>query len=203
MYNKKWIAVTCSASTFDDMASNYTWWGVYRNTMESKPANTNGNSFQGDHFNDIILMRLSDVMLMHSELTGTADMMNKVRERAGLPATSYSWKNIQDERRWELYGEGIRFNDLRRWSGYGADANCLAAQALQKQEGSAVNYTGNWTTMHHASVGWAQRYAQTQGFLPIPPAQINIVADEAVLKQNAGWTSAEQSAWNMASTPVY
>lgn len=202
MYNKKWIAVTCPGSSWYDQASYYTWWGVYRNSNTST-ANTNGNSFQGDHFSDIVLLRLSDVMLMHSELTGTADMMNRVQERAGVAKTGYSWQNIKNERRWELYGEGIRFNDLRRWSGYGADANCEAAKALEAQNGSAVNYTGRWTTMKQASVGWAQRYAQTQGFLPIPPGQINIVADESVLKQNPGWTSAEQSAWNMASTPVY
>ncbi|MDE6547856.1 MAG: RagB/SusD family nutrient uptake outer membrane protein [Muribaculaceae bacterium] len=200
-YNKKWIAVTCSGSSWSDHASAYTWWGVYR-AANTTVANTNGNSFQGDHFNDLVLLRLADVMLMHSELTGTADMMNRVQERAGVAKTGYSWENIKNERRWELFGEGIRFNDLRRWSGIDGGTNCLAAVSLEKQNGSAVNYTGRWTVMKHASSSWAQRYAETNGFLPIPPGQINIVNDPEVLKQNAGWGTDAQD-WNMASTPVY
>lgn len=201
MYNKKWMSVTCSESTWDDHASAYTWWGVYR-VKNSTVANTNGNSFQGDHYTDIILLRLSDVMLMHTELTGDPTMMNRVQERAGVEKTGYSWQNIKNERRWELFGEGIRFNDLRRWSGIDGGENCEAALALEKQNGSKVNYTGRWTTMHHASSSWAQRYAKTNGFLPIPPGQINIINNPEVLKQNAGWGS-DASDWNMASTPVY
>lgn len=200
-YNKKWMSVTCSGSSWDDHTTAYTWWGVYRVNNTVKP-NTNGNSFQGDHFIDIVLLRLSDVMLMHSELSGDATMMNRVRERAGLPATTYSWENIKAERRWELFGEGIRFNDLRRWAGIDAGANSSAAVALEKQNGSAVNYTGTWTNMHHAKSSWAQRYAQTNGFLPIPRSALSIYDDPDILKQNAGWDE-NSSDWNMASTPVY
>ncbi len=201
MYNKKWMSVTCSESTFDTEAEAQTWWGVQR-VKNSSAINTNGNSMQGDHFTDIILLRLSDVMLMHTELTGDPAMMNRVQTRAGVPTTGYSWTNIQNERRWELFGEGIRFNDLRRWSGIDGGENCLAALALEKQNGSAVNYTGRWTTMHHASSSWAQRYGKTNGFLPIPPGQIRIISNPEVLKQNPGWGS-DASDWNMSGTPVY
>lgn len=200
-YNKKWMPITCSESSWDDHGNAYTWWGVFR-VKNSTVANSNGNSFQGDHFADIILLRLSDVMLMHTELTGDPTMMNRVQARAGVAQTGYSWTNLQNERRWELFGEGIRFNDLRRWSGIDGGENCLAAIALEKQNGSAVNYTGRWTTMHHGASSWAKRYALTNGFLPIPPGQINIVNNPEVLKQNAGWGS-DASDWNMASTPVY
>ena len=203
LYNKKWMCVTCMDTDFDGQ-SNYAWWGVWRakNTDTSSP---NGNSFQGDHFSDIVLLRLADVMLMHSELTGTADQMNKVRARAGLPAATYSWQNIKNERRFELAGEGIRFNDLRRWSGKDGGASCEAATALQKQEGSRVNYTGTWTTMSHGKgVGgssWAQRYADTDGFLPKPPSQIAIINDPEILKQNKGWYDGTK--WSMSGTPIY
>jgi len=204
-YNKKWMAVTCGKSTWSDHNDAYIWWGVYRKEHTSA-ANNNGNSMQGDHFSDIVLLRLADVMLMHSELTGTADQMNKVRARAGLPATTYSWQNIQNERRFELAGEGLRFNDLRRWSGKNGGEGCLAATALQKQDGTRVNYTGHWTVMHHGqNVGgssWAKRYADTDGFLMIPPKQISIIGDENILKQNAGWGSSAPGA-NMSGTPVY
>lgn len=202
-YNKKWMPITCKNSSWDDHTQAYTWWGVYR-VQNTDPviANSNGNSFQGDHFADIVLMRLSDVMLMHSELTGTATMMNRVQERAGVAKTGYSWENIKNERRWELFGEGIRFNDLRRWSGIDGGTNCEAALALEKQNGSKVNYTGRWTVMKHASSTWAQRYAETNGFLQIPPGQINIVDNPDVLKQNPGWGT-DVADWNMTGTPVY
>ena len=204
-YNKKWMPITCSKSTWDDHNTAYTWWGVYR-TENTSAANNNKNSFQGDHFADIILLRLADVMLMHSELTGDATQMNKVRARAGLPATTYSWKNIKDERRFELAGEGLRFNDLHRWSGKDGGASCEAALALQKQDGSRVNYTGHWTVMHHGQgVGgssWAQRYADTDGFVMIPPQQISIVGNPEILKQNPGWGASATGA-NMSGCPVY
>ena len=199
-YNKKWMPVTCASSSFDDFNKYYTWWGVYRNSKEIGAPND--NSFQGDHFCDIVLLRLADVMLMHSELTGTADQMNKVRARAGLAATTYSWANIKAERRFELAGEGLRFNDLRRWSGKDGGESCEAAVALERQNGSRVNYTGRWTVMHHATSSWAKRYAETDGFIMIPPSQITITADESVLKQNAGWGASVSDA-NMAGTPVY
>ena len=184
--------------------SNYAWWGVWRAQNTDTPS-PNGNSFQGDHFSDIVLLRLADVMLMHSELTGTADQMNKVRARVGLPATTYSWKNIKDERRWELAGEGLRYNDLRRWSGKDGGSSCEAAVALQRQEGTRVNYCGAWTKMSHGKgVGgssWAQRYADTDGFLPKPPTQIGIVADASILSQNKGWY--DGTGWNMSGTPIY
>ena len=200
-YNKKWMPVTAAESSFDDFNKNYTWWGVYRskNTDTGAP---NDNSFQGDHYTDIMLLRLADVMLMHSELTGTADQMNVVRERANLKPTTYSWQNIKDERRFELAGEGLRFNDLRRWSGKNGGETCEAAVALEKQNGTRVNYTGRWTTMHHAASSWAKRYAATDGFLQIPPSQISITNDENILKQNAGWGGSVADA-NMSGTPAY
>lgn len=201
-YNKKWMAITCAETTWDNWNDAYTWWGVYRKANSDKP-NNNSNSMQGDHFADVMLLRLADVMLMHTELTGDATQMNRVRARVGLPATTYTWQNIKDERRWELAGEGLRFNDLRRWSGINGGTNCEAAQALEKaKEGSRVNYTGRWTTMHHASSGWAQRYAETDGFIQIPPDQIRIIANTDVLKQNPGWDESS-SDWNMSGTPVY
>ena len=204
-YNKKWMAVTATGSTWSDHNDAYIWWGVYRKN-NTDAANNNGNSMQGDHFSDIVLLRLADVMLMHSELTGTADQMNKVRARAGLPATTYSWANIKNERRFELAGEGLRFNDLRRWSGKGGGSSCEAAVALQKQDGTRVNYTGHWTVMHHGqNVGgssWAQRYADTDGFVMIPPAQISIIGNPEILKQNAGWGASAAGA-NMSGCPVY
>ena len=204
-YNKKWMPVTCMSTNWGDHLDAYTWWGVYRKNLKSgadEIASNNGNSFQGDHFCDIVLLRLADVMLMHAELTGDATYLHQVQDRAKVTQTAATLDNIKKERRWELAGEGLRFNDLRRWSGKDGGESCEAAKALERQNGSRVNYTGRWTTMKHATSSWAKRYAETDGFLMIPPAQISITADESVLKQNAGWGSSVSDA-NMSGTPVY
>ena len=68
-----------------------------------------------------------------------------------------------------------------------------------------MNYTGTWTTMSHGKgVGgssWAQRYADTDGFLPKPPAQVDLASDPEVLSQNKGWYDGTK--WSMSGTPVY
>lgn len=197
LYNKKMLPVTCSKTNWGDHSSHYTWWGC----IQDGYSNNNGNSMQGDHFADIVLIRYADVLLMLTELTGDPQYMNEVRHRAGLDNTTYSWANIKNERKHELAFEGLRFNDLRRWSGKDAGENCEAAQALQKaKQGQRVNYTGTWKTMSHASSSWAKRYAETNGFLPIPPTEIRKVNDESILKQNAGWNTTDA---NMSGTPVY
>lgn len=202
-YNKKWMSITCKNSTFDSNTDAYTWWGVWRKNYDPTLTNNNGNSFQGDHFADMVLMRFADVLLMHTELTGDVTQMNKVRKRAGLTdVLAYSWQAIKNERRFEFAGEGLRFNDLRRWSGKDGGENCEAAQALDRQEGSRVNYTGRWTKMRHATTGWDKRYAETDGFIMIPPAQITITNNPEVLKQNKGWGSDVPDA-NISGTPAY
>jgi len=201
-YNKKLMPVTTMQANWDSYtgAGPYTWWDVADPDNYQGPKNE--NCMQGSHFCDITLIRLADVMLMHSELTGTADQMNKVRARAGLPATTYSWQNIKNERRFELAFEGVRFNDLRRWSGINGGESCEAAVALERQNGSKVNYCGTWTKMKHATSSWAKRYAETDGFLQIPTSQIELAGDEEVLKQNPGWGSSASDA-QMSGTPVY
>lgn len=195
-YSKKIMSCITMNSSIDASGANYTWWGQ----IQDGYTNQNGNSLQGDHFNDVILMRYADILLMHSELTGNADGMNQVRARAGLPAIAYSLDAIKRERSCEFTFEGIRFNDLRRWSGKGAGESCMAAKALQAQEGSFLFSEGNKTTMHHQTSSWAKRYAETDGFLPIPEQQIRLVANEELLKQNAGWTG---DACQLISKPIY
>ena len=117
---------------------------------------------QGEHFEDFYLMRYADVLLMLTELTGEAQWMNMVQARAGVPQTPYSLKNVQNERRWEFALEGLRFNDLRRWSGINSGTSSMAAQALQAQKGKQIVCYGqkaNKVSLEHmTSAGWAKRY---------------------------------------------
>ena len=179
---KKWCGVTLDALTGDTP-----WWEAV--SPDFKSGGTLENSMQGSHFEDFYLMRYADVLLMLTELTGDASFMNQVQARAGVPLTAYSWKALQDERRWEFALEGLRFNDLRRWSGIDSGTNSLAAQALQAQKGKQIVCLGQKSAKrsleHMTSAGWAKRYADTNGFLPKPEAQITLMNGK--MKQNKGW----------------
>ena len=133
--------------------------------------------YQASHAQALVLERFADVLLMHSELTGTADGMNRVRARVGLPAVSYSLPALQNERRWELAFEGYRWDDIRRWH--------IAETALAKQVGQRINNAGNWTTMHDQGDGYVARYTATNGYCKIPATQVRL--SNGGLKQNAGW----------------
>ena len=177
---KKYNGVTLDALTGDSP-----WWDFaggenFKGTLE--------NPMQGDHFEDFYLMRYADVLLMLSEMTGDAQYMNLVQKRAGVPETPYSLKEIQNQRRWEFAFEGIRFNDMRRWSGKDGGESCYAAKALQAQAGKQMVVKGNVankTTMKHMTCSWTKRYADTNGFLAKPQSQITLMNGKLI--QNPGW----------------
>ena len=176
---KKWCGVT-----LDALDGDTPWWHAVNADFKG----TLDNPMQGEHFEDFYLMRYADVLLMLTELTGDASYMNQVQKRAGVPETAYSLKAVQDERRWEFAFEGIRFNDMRRWSGKDGGEGCYAAKALQAQAGKQVVVKGqvaNKVSMKHMTCSWAKRYADTDGFLSKPQSQITLM--EGNLKQNKGW----------------
>ena len=166
-------------------ANNDTWWSQ----VEGYTGSSLDNKMQGDHFEDFYLMRYADVLLMLSELTGDAQYMNQVQARAGVPLTAYSLTNLQNERRWEFAFEGLRFNDMRRWSGKdGHSESSYAAKALQAQSGKLIVCHGdkaNKIPMAHMTSSWSKRYAATKGFLPKPQTQITLMNNKMV--QNEGW----------------
>ena len=181
---KKWCGVT-----LDALSGDTPWWEAV--SPDFKSGGTLENSMQGTHFEDYYLMRYADVLLMLTELTGDASYMNQVQKRAGVPETAYSLKAVQDERRWEFAFEGIRFNDMRRWSGKDGGESCYAAKALQAQAGKQVVVKGqvaSKTAMKHMTCSWAKRYADTDGFLSKPQSQITLMNGK--LKQNKGWDAA-------------
>ena len=181
---KKYNGVTVDALTGDTP-----WWDAIDPNVTS---GTLANPMQGDHYEDFYLMRYPDVLLMLTELTGDASYMNQVQRRAGVPETPYSLKAVQDERRWEFAFEGIRFNDMRRWSGVDNHSEgSYAAKALQAQAGKQVvvkGQVGSKVSMKHMTCGWAKRYADTKGFLAKPQSQITLM--NGALKQNPGWDAA-------------
>ena len=168
-------------------ANNDTWWAL----AEGYTGSSLENKMQGDHFEDFYLMRYPDVLLMLTELTGDAQYMNQVQKRAGVPQTAYSLKAVQDERRWEFCFEGLRFNDMRRWTGNKPSEGSYAPKALQAQAGKQIVCLGdkaNKRSMAHMTCSWSKRYIDTNGFLAKPQSEITV--KNGKLKQNPGWDAA-------------
>lgn len=180
---KKYAEVNLDAGA----ANNDTWWAL----TEGYTGSSLENKMQGDHFEDFYLMRYPDVLLMLTELTGDAQYMNQVQRRAGVPETPYSLKAVQDERRWEFCFEGLRFNDMRRWTGNKPSEGSYAPKALQAQAGKQIVCLGdkaNKRSMAHMTCSWSKRYIDTNGFLAKPQTEITV--KNGKLKQNPGWDAA-------------
>lgn len=175
-YAKKWAPITCENNKLDDGYSC-----TFENVMYEGNWDTPGKeNMQLNNIHDLVLIRFADVLLMQSELKEDVEGINKVRERAGLaPIASYSLRALQNERRWELACEGIRWNDIRRWH--------IAAAALEKQNGVATYYCGNADTNIPHNGGYTARYNATAGFQKMPETQVAM----GTVKQNEGWTGSD------------
>lgn len=120
--------------------------------------------------NDFQLLRYADILLMHSELTETAEGIDLVRGRAGLdPIGAYTLAALKKERSHELAFEALRWFDLVRWgdveSAYNETIDVVNSGVPAKYK---VNYR-----------------AETKGLLPIPETEIDL--SNGVYKQNPGW----------------
>ena len=186
-YSKKWSPICAkndgSFTTKNDDGSTEMPDYVFCFETLMYPGNweTSGeNNFQLSNIHDLVLIRFADVLLMQSELKEDVSGINKVRQRAGLNAiAAYSLAALQNERRWELACEGLRWNDIRRWH--------IAATQLAKQEGQPIYYCGSATTNTAHNGGYAARYNATAGFQKMPETQIQL----GTVVQNDGWTGAD------------
>ncbi|GAA6529718.1 MAG: RagB/SusD family nutrient uptake outer membrane protein [Prevotella sp.] len=132
--------------------------------------------YQLNNIQDIVVLRYADILLMYSELTHTTGGINQVRARVHLaPVANYTDAALRNERHWELAFEGLRWYDLLRWH--------IAADALQKEDGTDVEENGVKTKIDMSDIG--QRVKDTGGFMQIPQTQIDL--SNGVLKQNKGW----------------
>ena len=191
-YAKKWSPIVCKndgsvpAANEGEEPPAYV---VFENIMYGHTGGLSGgygSNFQLDNIHDLVLIRFADALLMQSELKEDVSGINKVRARAGLdPISSYSLQALQNERRWELACEGIRWNDIRRWH--------IAATALAKQEGQPIYYCGSPDTNTAHNGGYVARYNATAGFQKMPETQIAL----GTVKQNDGWSdaSSEYAGW--------
>lgn len=131
------------------------------------------------YYQDWTVMRYADVLLMHSELTGTADGLNRVHQRSCPGETlSYSIENIRNERAIEFAFEGVHFWDLMRYEKDGA----YAGRAIEEAQNGAVVMNGGLEATVKFDVS---NFTAKKGLMQIPNTQITLSG--GVLKQNAGW----------------
>lgn len=121
------------------------------------------------HAQDYIYMRFADVLLMHSEVTGTATGLNAVRARAGLGAVGYSLDALKQERLHELAFEGLHWFDLVRW---GDLETAFTGSFPVRNSGSDATYTLKYRP-------------ETKALVPIPESEIRLAA--GAYTQNPGW----------------
>lgn len=131
------------------------------------------HDFQISQYQDFIVMRYADVLLMLSELKQDASYMNQVRQRAGLGDTTYSTDNLFAERHREFMGEGLRYWDLLR----------------QGVEVAANEIAGTWNVLSGNTADVvtidAQNIISKRGLCRIPDNQITLSGN--VYTQNDGW----------------
>lgn len=175
MFNKKYIAVNVRTNEVEfkgkeDMQGALAlYWYCYPGIYASD------NDYMSCNLMDEIAIRFADVLLMHSELTGTADGINRVRARSGLDPVGFSAENLQNERRWELAFEGHRFFDLKRWG----------MMDLIDQHRSNIDCMCDGT-MRSVTI---KMRPETKGWLPIPDDEIR--KSDGMLVQNPGWGTSE------------
>lgn len=156
--------------------AQYTGFFIKKYTpLKDKNADDLGGSFQWDNFDNYMVIRFADVLLMGAELNLTANAgkaqgyLDRVRDRAFGDQThriTLSTKaQIMQERRLELSLEGQRYWDLLR---QGMPAAKQAIDNTSPQPAFNVSFR-----------------TETNGLFSIPETQINL--SNGTLQQNTGW----------------
>lgn len=126
------------------------------------------------------ILRLEDIMLLYAECVGNTeegyDMVNKIRERAGLEeleglSSDEFQEAVANERRYELAEEGHRWFDLVRQNKY-----------VETMKAMFIN---DDTTASGTYAAFASRVTKDMYLYPIPQSQIEVRA--GLYTQNPGY----------------
>lgn len=132
-------------------------------------------------------MRYAEVLLLFAEAClGSSSQaeglaaLNKVRVRAGLPElSSYTLKDVKDEKRAEMWGEGERFFDVVRWGDAPTEFANVGKYSYTFIGSSDYTHSvlqeafNGWT-------GWQDKYK----LIPFPYTEMQLNSN---LIQNPGW----------------
>jgi starch-binding outer membrane protein, SusD/RagB family len=155
-----------------------------------------GTNWQFDAFEDYMVVRFADVLLMGAELyvvtngenDGTAlTYINKVRQRAFGDAThnytTLTLSNVQAERQLELACEGVRYWDILR--SCKGDFSKLTS-ILSYDDSSDGGSYGQTADVESLDVDGSNFYS-TKGLFQIPEDEIELM--KGAITQNPGYTS--------------
>jgi hypothetical protein len=174
--------------TYDPNASNisqrqytgYSWkkYCPVNNASGVGITTANGGNFQIDNYEDIVILRFADALLLAAELNITSNpafaqtCLDRVRDRAFGDNTHHvvvSKTTILNERRLELALEGNRYYDLLR-----------QGMAVAK---AAIDIT---SSTNDVNIGFNTTFrSETLGWFAIPQTQILLSAGG--ISQNPGW----------------
>jgi starch-binding outer membrane protein, SusD/RagB family len=153
------------------------------------------NNWQQDGFEDYMIVRYADVLLMAAELhllTGdnatALSYVNEVRERAFGDAThnlgSVSIDDIFTERRLELACEGLRWSDiLRSCKGDFSKLNDILDYNDETDGGVDYSLTTDVFSLDVDGQNWADK----KGLFQIPQSEIDLMG--GLIEQNPGYTT--------------
>lgn len=139
--------------------------------VKSKSADNMGNK-EGKS-NNVRIMRFAEVLLLYAEASAKEGdiaqanwALNEIRQRAGLPEKTFEqsalMEQIEHQCLLEFFGEGHRFEDLKRW--YSAPQIQMILKENDKQGAS------NFKSKHQ--------------YYPIPAGELN---NNSEMKQNNLW----------------
>jgi hypothetical protein len=180
----------------------YYYWKYYNRLPQDNGTNNTA---------DCAIFRIEEVMLNYAEASfelgsftqGIADQtINKLRVRANVTAMNVAsidasfdlkrdptvapvlWE-IRRERRVELFGDGFRFNDLKRWAkGTYMNQYALGVKIKKTDYANKVTIDGagasGYVKFFNAATGWNDKFYLE----PIPMQEIVI---NPRLSQNPGW----------------
>lgn len=149
-------------------------------------------------FNNFIISRYADVLLMYAEAcaqTNDADglqYLQAVQTRAGAPVSAaLTLANVKKERNYELWMEGARWIDMKRWGELEKVKNA-GTHIPSLKDAFNGNESGVKEAQHRGYVTYSEPNAgKTVGFkagkheyFPYPYSVISINPN---LKQNPGW----------------
>ncbi len=134
-------------------------------------------------YNNLRYMRYAEVLLLAAEAhfqAGTTskalEYVNDIRERAQLEDLStVTMEDIQTEKRLELCGEGVRFQDMVRWG---------IADQMSEQGKKTPWFTSSGTIRWEEYNGNEAGFRSKHWLLPFPEVEIQLNSN---IEQNEGW----------------
>lgn len=155
-----------------------------------------GTNWQFDAFEDYMVVRFADVLLMGAELyvitsgesNGTAmGYINKVRQRAfGNTNHNYTTLTLSDiftERKLELACEGIRYWDILRSCNGDFSKLATILTYTDNNDGGDYSQTSNTSSLDVDG----NNFVSTKGLFQIPQNEIDLM--KGAIDQNPGYTS--------------